>query len=153
MPRIDMIQLLVIAADVLTAQSADLHIHDRLRRFEPILRPDGVAFRGEPAEELRPEVLQVAQLLRRQRTGVVFRQTLGGTDRHIREIAANLAAYRRPDRARDLARFLDLASLRLAVLLVRFRVGVVFRLRVVVAALTVVARESLRVERPEGYVN
>src|SRR5579884_213767 len=95
-PRIDVVQLLMITADILATESSNLHVHDRLGRLKTFLGINAIAFRGEAAEKLRSEVLQMTQLLRRQRAGIILRQAARSTDRHVPEVVAHLPADGRP---------------------------------------------------------
>lgn len=62
----DLIELLMIAADVLAAQGANVRVHDLAGKLETVFQPDRIAFRPKPAQEFRLKAFQRLQVPRFQ---------------------------------------------------------------------------------------
>src|SRR5947209_7090129 len=103
----DLVELLMIAADVPGAEAANLPVHDLPSPAEAVLQADGVALRLEAAQELRPEPLERFQVPRLQRANQFVGHAFRGAYENVVEEMLNLAGDERPTRSGDRAGLRD----------------------------------------------
>jgi hypothetical protein len=96
-----LIERLVVAANVLATQAANVAVHNLACSTETILQADRVALGFESAQKFGTEPLQGLQIPRLQRRHHVVRQALGGAHEHVVEKMLHVARNRVPARSRD----------------------------------------------------